>query len=113
MAALIIKMLFIYVSAAIAEICGCYAFWLYFHDSRNWLWLFAGCFSLICFAGVLTLSPSAQAGRAFAVYGGIYIIMSLLWMWGVEGVRPDLRDMIGAVFCLVGSGIIFFGPRSS
>ncbi len=35
------------------------------------------------------LTPPAHAGRSFAAYGGVHITASLVWMWGVEGARPD------------------------
>ena len=53
---------------------------------------------------LLAFSPADQAGRAYAVYGGVYIVSSLLWPWGVEGYRPDQWGIIGASICLVGAG---------
>ena len=68
--------------------------------------------SLALFAYLLTLSGSAAAGRAYAAYGGIYIAASLLWLWAVEGVRPDRWDLIGVSLCLLGAAIIMVGPRA-
>ena len=51
--------------------------------------------SLALFAWLLTLSDANAAGRAYAIYGGVYIASSLLWMWAVEQVRPDRWDLIG------------------
>lgn len=45
--------------------------------------------SLALFAYLLTLVESNAAGRAYAAYGGVYIVASILWLWGVEGHRPD------------------------
>jgi drug/metabolite transporter superfamily protein YnfA len=45
--------------------------------------------SLALFGWLLALSPAEQAGRAYAVYGGIYIAASLGWLWAIEGFRPD------------------------
>jgi small multidrug resistance family-3 protein len=53
------------------------------------------------------------AGRAYAVYGGIYIVSSILWLWAVEGNRPDRWDMIGATICLLGAAVILMAPRSA
>ena len=36
---------------------------------------------LVIFALLLTRISSDFAGRAYAAYGGIYIVASLLWMW--------------------------------
>lgn len=101
-----------YFAAALAEITGCFAFWAWFRLGHSPLWLVPGMVSLATFAWLLTLSPANQAGRAYAVYGGIYIVSSLLWLWGVEGRRPDQWDLLGAGLCLVGAGVILWAPRS-
>src|SRR3546814_4502477 len=54
---------------------------------------------------------SDLAGRAYAAYGGVYIAAALLWLWAVEGAKPDRWDLIGAAVCLGGAAIILFGPR--
>jgi small multidrug resistance family-3 protein len=56
--------------------------------------------------------PGEAAGRTFAAYGGIYIVASIVWLWLVEGRTPDRWDLSGAAVCLVGTGIILFGPRA-
>jgi len=103
----------IYFAAALAEIAGCYAFWAWYRLGHSPLWLVPGMVSLATFAWLLALSPADQAGRAYAVYGGIYIVSSLLWLWVVEGHRPDQWDNIGAAVCLGGAAIILWAPRST
>ena len=51
------------------------------------------------------------AGRAYAVYGGVYIAASLLWLWMVEGKMPDRWDLTGAAICLAGAAVILAMPR--
>ena len=68
--------------------------------------------SLALFAYLLTLVDSEAAGRTYAAYGGVYIAASILWLWLAEGHRPDQWDLLGGTVCLVGMGIILFGPRS-
>lgn len=103
----------IYIGAALAEIAGCFAFWAWLKLGRSIWWLLPGMASLAAFAWLLTLVDSEAAGRAYAAYGGVYIVSSLLWLWGVEGARPDRWDVAGAGICLVGAGIILFGPRTA
>lgn len=103
----------IYFTAALAEIGGCFAFWIWFRLGKSPLWLLPGVASLAVFAWLLALSPADQAGRAYAVYGGIYIASSLLWLWMVEGHRPDHWDIIGAGICLFGAAIILWAPRGA
>lgn len=103
--------LLIYPLAALAEIAGCFAFWAWLKLDRSPLWLAPGLLSLAVFAWLLTLVPSEAAGRAYAAYGGVYIAASLLWLWLVEGQRPDRFDLTGAAVCLVGAAVILLPQR--
>ncbi len=69
--------------------------------------------ALALFAWLLTRVETDAAGRAYAAYGGVYIAASLLWLWLVEHRAPDRWDMLGAGICLVGAGVILFGPRAA
>ncbi len=101
----------IYLAAAVAEIGGCFAFWVWLRLGRSPLWLVPGVASLCIFAWLLTLVDAEHAGRAYAAYGGIYILSALGWLWIAEGVRPDRWDVIGVGICLLGASIILWGPR--
>ena len=103
----------VYAAAALAEIAGCFAVWAWLRLDRSPWWLLPGLASLALFAVLLTRIDSAFAGRAFAAYGGVYIAMSLGWLWAVERQRPDLWDAAGAAVCLIGAGMILFGPRAA
>jgi len=105
--------MFAYIGAAFCEIAGCFAFWAWLRLDRSPLWLVPGMVSLALFAWLLTLVDSEAAGRAYAGYGGIYIAASLLWLWAVEGLRPDRWDVGGALVCLLGVAIIMLGPRTA
>jgi len=67
--------------------------------------------SLALFAWMLTLVEANAAGRAYAAYGGIYIVSALTWMWLVEGVPPDRWDVAGGAVCVAGAALILLGPR--
>lgn len=97
--------------AALFEIAGCFAFWAWLRLGRSAWIATAGIASLILFALLLTRVDTAFAGRAYAVYGGVYIAASLLWLWAVEGSRPDRWDTVGAAVCLGGAALILLGPR--
>lgn len=101
----------IFVAAAFFEITGCFAFWLYFRLHKPAYWLIAGIVSLIVFAFLLTKVQLAFAGRAYAIYGGIYIAASLVWLLCIEHVVPDKWDIIGASISIAGAMIILFMPR--
>lgn len=97
--------------AAVFEIAGCYAFYLWLRLGKSVLWLLPALLSLSLFGMLLTRVEAAYAGRAYAAYGGIYILTSLAWLGLVERVRPGACDWLGALFCLVGASIILWGPK--
>lgn len=101
-----------YLLAAFAEIGGCFAFWAWLRLGKSPLWLGPGMASLVVFAWALTRIEADFAGRAYAAYGGVYILASLFWMWAVEHSRPDRWDVVGAAVCLAGAALILFGPRT-
>lgn len=101
----------IYIGAALTEIAGCFAFWAWLKLGKSTWWVVPGIASLIVFAILLTKIDSSYAGRAYAAYGGIYICASLLWLRIIEQSMPDRWDIIGAIVCLLGAGIILLGPR--
>jgi len=101
----------VFVAAAIAEIGGCYAFWLWLRLDKSPLWALPGVASLIVFAWLLTHLDTPAAARSYAAYGGVYIAASLAWLALVEGVRPDRWDLAGASICLVGAAVIMAAPR--
>lgn len=101
----------LYLLAALAEISGCFAFWAWLRLGRSAWWLAPGVLALVSFAWLLTRIDSPAAGRAYAAYGGVYILASLGWLWAVEGVRPDRWDLIGSGLCLVGALLVLHGRR--
>ena len=102
----------IYAAAALGEIAGCFAFWAWLRLDKPVWWLVPGMASLAVFAFLLTRVPTDAAGRAYAAYGGVSIVGSVLWLWRAEGQRPDRWDIAGAAICLVGSAIILLPSRA-
>jgi small multidrug resistance family-3 protein len=100
-----------YILAALGEIGGCFAFWIWLRLDRSPLWTLPGILSLALFAVALTRVDVPAAGRAYAAYGGVYIVASILWLWAVEGSRPDRWDVLGAGTCILGTAIIVLAPR--
>ncbi|MFZ1181597.1 MAG: YnfA family protein [Herbaspirillum sp.] len=105
-----IKTLILFIVTALAEIIGCYLPYLWLKKGATpWLILPAA-LSLASFAWLLTLHPTAAA-QVYAAYGGVYVAVALFWMWGVDAVKPNLWDLVGASMSLAGMGIIMFAPR--
>lgn len=97
--------------AAVCEVAGCYTVWMWLRLERSPLWLIPGAASLIVFAVALTHVESDYAGRAFAAYGGIYVVTAMSWTRMVEGHRPDAADLIGSLLCVLGAAVILLGRR--
>lgn len=105
------KTVLLYLAAATCEIAGCFAFWAWLRQDRSAVWVLPGILALALFAYLLTLSQAEFAGRAFAAYGGIYILASMAWMRFVEKAQLDHWDLTGTLICLLGAGVILLGPR--
>jgi small multidrug resistance family-3 protein len=107
------KTLALYFGAAAAEIAGCFALWAVVRNGASAWWVAPGILSLVLFGWLLTQVSVDFAGRAYAVYGGIYIAASLAWLWTVEGRMPDRWDLVGAGVAIAGALIILYMPRSA
>jgi small multidrug resistance family-3 protein len=103
---------FLYAGAALAEIAGCFAVWAVLRQGAAWWWWLPGLGLLALFAALLAQAPADAAGRAFAAYGGVYIVASLGWLWAIEGQAPSRTDCAGALLCLAGAAVILGGARS-
>ena len=51
--------------------------------------------------------------RAYAAYGGIFILLALMWGWAVDRSPPDKWDLVGAAVAVAGACIIMFVPRAA
>lgn len=100
----------LFLFTAVAEIVGCNLPYLWLRKGGSPLLLFPAALSLALFVWLLTLHPTAT-GRVYAAYGGVYVFVAILWLWLIEGHRPDLWDLLGASVALAGMAIIMFGPR--
>jgi len=96
--------------AGLFEIGGGYLVWLWLRESYSWLIGVVGGFILFLYGIVPTFQPS-HFHRIYAAYGGVFIVMALLWSWIFEGIPPDYFDIMGSIIALIGVGIIFYWPR--
>jgi len=58
-----------------------------------------------------TLQPT-NFGRTYAAYSGIFLVLSILWGWKVDGITPDRFDYLGGFIALLGVLVIMYAPRS-
>ena len=102
--------LLVFVLSGLCEIGGGYLIWLWLREGKS-IWLaIVGAILLTTYGFVATLQP-ANFGRAYAAYGGIFIMLSILWGWRIDNVAPDRLDWVGATIILVGVLIMMYAPR--
>lgn len=103
----------LFVLAGLCEIGGGYLVWLWLREEKAiWLGVIGG-LALFLYGVLPTLQPDdVHFGRVYAAYGGVFVVLSLLWGWWVDGVRPDRFELLGGVIALLGVGIIMYAPRS-
>lgn len=102
----------LFVVTAIAEIVGCYLPYLWLKRDGSILLLVPAAAAIAAFVWLLTLHPHA-AGRTYAAYGGVYVVVALGWLFLVQRIVPDRWDLIGGAVTLIGMSIIYFGPRGA
>ncbi|HEY9824982.1 MAG TPA: YnfA family protein [Stenomitos sp.] len=99
-----------FVLAGLCEIGGGYMVWLWLREEKSaWLAL-GGAVLLTIYGFVATLQP-ANFGRAYAAYGGIFIILSIIWGWRIDNMMPDRMDWLGAAITLAGVLVMMYAPR--
>lgn len=106
----IAKSLFYYIVAGFFEIGGGYLVWLALKEDKGPWYLVAGAVVLFLY-GIIPTLQEASFGRVYAAYGGIFIVLSILWGWQVDKVVPDMADLVGGAIALVGVLIIMYYPR--
>ncbi|NGX07759.1 YnfA family protein [Mycobacteroides franklinii] len=110
---LVAKSILLFAAAAVLEIGGAWLVWQGVREHRGWTWVGLGVVALGAYGFIATLQPDAHFGRILAAYGGVFVAGSLLWGMALDGFRPDRWDVIGALVCLAGIGVIMYMPRGT
>lgn len=110
---LVARSILLFVVAAVLEIGGAWLVWQGVREHRGWGWVGLGVIALGAYGFVATLQPDAHFGRILAAYGGVFVAGSLVWGMAADGFRPDRWDVIGAMVCLTGVGVIMYMPRGA
>ncbi|MGP4108941.1 YnfA family protein [Virgibacillus sp. L01] len=108
---LIIYAIVLFVLAGLAEIGGGYLIWLWLREGKPYYWGVGGGIALALYGVIATFQTFPSFGRVYAAYGGVFIVLSVLWGWGIDKKTPDLYDLVGAGICIVGVSVMLFGPR--
>ncbi len=107
---LILYVFGLFVIAAVVEIGGGYLVWLWLRERKKIIVGLIGGIILFMYGIVPTFQPS-NFGRVYAAYGGIFVVMSIIWGIIVDKKRPDKYEIIGGTIVLIGALIIFYYPR--
>ncbi|MCS6958364.1 MAG: YnfA family protein [Aquificaceae bacterium] len=107
-----LKSVFLFILAGLCEIAGGYLLWLWLREGKSFLYAVLGGILLVLY-GIIPTLQLAHFGRVYAAYGGVFVVMSIIWGWRVDGVEPDRYDLAGAVLCLLGISIIMYAPREA
>jgi small multidrug resistance family-3 protein len=107
----ILYALVLFLLAGLAEIGGGYLIWMWIREGKPYYWGIGGALSLALYGIIAAFQAFPSFGRVYAAYGGIFIILSVLWGWGIDKKTPDLYDWIGACLCLAGAAVMLFAPR--
>ncbi|GAB4534190.1 MAG: YnfA family protein [Thermodesulfovibrionia bacterium] len=107
---LIAKSITLFILAGLCEIGGGYLVWLWLREGRS-IWVaLIGAVVLILYGVIPTFQP-AHFGRIYAAYGGVFVVLSILWGWKIDGISPDRYDLIGGLICVIGVFVIMYWPR--
>lgn len=96
--------------AGLLEIGGGWLVWQSVRDAKPWFWGAAGGLLLLLYGLVPTLQ-TAHFGRVYAAYGGVFVVLSLLWGALVDKDLPDGPDLAGALLCVLGVVVMMYWPR--
>lgn len=108
----IFKSVLYFLLAGLCEIAGGYLVWQSLRQGKSVWWAVLGGVLLVLYGVIPTLQPvGTHFGRVYAAYGGVFIVLSLLWGWQVDGVTPDRQDILGALVALIGVGVMMYWPR--
>jgi small multidrug resistance family-3 protein len=101
-----------FILAGLCEIGGGYLVWQWLRDGKRfWMGLVGGL--ILALYGVVATLQTENFGRVYATYGGVFVVMSLLWGWKIDHVAPDRYDLLGAAIVLAGVMVMFYSPRNS
>src|SRR3972149_11126273 len=106
----ITKSLIFFVLAGLFEIGGGYLVWLWLREGKSIWYALSGGVVLALYGVIPTFQP-AHFGRGYAAYGGVFVVLSLLWGWLIDNKRADTFYLFGGSICLVGVAIIMWWPR--
>ena len=102
----------LFILAGFCEIGGGYLVWQALRNGKGWFVGVLGAIILVLY-GIIPTFQRPHFGRVYAAYGGVFVIMSLVWGWWFDKTQPDIPDIVGAILCLLGVFLIMYWPRTT
>ena len=104
------RSLFLFFFSGLCEIGGGYLVWQAIREGKGW---FAGILGglVLMLYGIIPTFQRSHFGRVYAAYGGVFVVLSLLWGWYFDKTQPDFPDLVGALLCVAGVLVMMYWPR--
>lgn len=109
---ILVQAVILFILAGLAEIGGGYLVWLWLREGRAIGYGIVGALILVVYGIIPTLQSFPSFGRVYAAYGGVFVVLSVLWGWGIDKKAPDVYDWLGMSLCLAGVAVMLYAPRS-
>lgn len=101
----------LFILAGLCEIGGGYLVWQWLREGKSiGVGILGGC--ILVLYGIIPTFQTPHFSRVYAAYGGMFIVLALLWGWALDGTRPDRCDVIGAALCFGGVAVMMYVPRA-
>lgn len=100
----------LFLVAGLCEIGGGYLVWQWWRNGAPWIVGVAGA-ALLLLYGIVPTYQAAHFGRVYAAYGGWFVVLSMMWGWGIDRIAPDRYDVAGGLLCLIGVAVMMYAPR--
>ena len=100
----------LFLVAGLCEISGGYLVWQWWRSGAPWTVGLVGAAILFLY-GIVPTYQAAHFGRVYAAYGGWFVVLSMLWGWGIDRIAPDRYDVVGGLLCLIGVTVMMYAPR--
>lgn len=105
------RALLLFAAAGFAEIGGGWLVWQWLRVGKPWPFGLLGGLVVVAYGVIPTFQTDSNFGRVYAAYGGVFILLSLVWGHLVDAFQPDRWDILGAGICMLGVLVILLGHR--